>query len=490
MSLLSQKEELSNTNLEHLFANDKQRFANMHMQVNGLLMDYSKQLLTTETIKLLIDEANKVALKGKIADLFSGAIVNHTEQRPALHTELRNPETNNLSILRVLDQMESFVIKAVNQYTDVIVLGIGGSDLGPHLVCEALSNYAINSIKLHFVANVDPDTLVPLLQQLDPKKTLCIINSKTFTTIETLTNARYVREWLKNDQLIGVTANKDAAIAWGIQPDNIFEFWDWVGGRFSVWSAVGLPIALSIGMDNFRRFLAGAHAMDKHFNTASFAENMPVLMALLGIWNINYLNHKTLAIIPYADGLQLLAPYLQQLEMESNGKASKQQTAPIIWGGVGCNAQHAYMQLLHQGTQVVPIDFLVAAKSSKGMQELQDLLVASCIGQSQALMQGRSTAEEYKNCPGNRPSTTLMFAEMTPEILGNIIALYEHKVYVQGILWGIESFDQWGVQLGKELIKSTLQVMQTDDYAKLDSSTVGLLKSYKDFLSASDATKS
>lgn len=490
MSLLSQKEELSNTNLEHLFANDKQRFANMHMQVNGLLMDYSKQLLTTETIKLLIDEANKVALKGKIADLFSGAIVNHTEQRPALHTELRNPETNNLSILRVLDQMESFVIKAVNQYTDVIVLGIGGSDLGPHLVCEALSNYAINSIKLHFVANVDPDTLVPLLQQLDPKKTLCIINSKTFTTIETLTNARYVWEWLKNDQLIGVTANKDAAIAWGIQPDNIFEFWDWVGGRFSVWSAVGLPIALSIGMDNFRRFLAGAHAMDKHFNTASFAENMPVLMALLGIWNINYLNHKTLAIIPYADGLQLLAPYLQQLEMESNGKASKQQTAPIIWGGVGCNAQHAYMQLLHQGTQVVPIDFLVAAKSSKGMQELQDLLVASCIGQSQALMQGRSTAEEYKNCPGNRPSTTLMFAEMTPEILGNIIALYEHKVYVQGILWGIESFDQWGVQLGKELIKSTLQVMQTDDYAKLDSSTVGLLKSYKDFLSASDATKS
>ncbi len=490
MSLLSQKEELSNTNLEQLFANDKHRFANMHMQVNGLLMDYSKQLLTTDTIKLLIDEANKVALKGKIADLFSGAIVNHTEQRPALHTELRNPETNNQSILRVLDQMESFVIKAVNQYTDVIVLGIGGSDLGPHLVCEALSNYAVNTIKLHFVANVDPDTLAPLLQQLDPKKTLCIINSKTFTTIETLTNAKYVREWLKNDQLVGVTANKDAAITWGIQPDNIFEFWDWVGGRFSVWSAVGLPIALSIGMDNFRRFLSGAHAMDKHFNTASFAENMPVLMALLGIWNINYLNHKTLAIIPYADGLQLLAPYLQQLEMESNGKASNQQTAPIIWGGVGCNAQHAYMQLLHQGTQVVPIDFLVAAKSSNDMQELQDLLVASCIGQSQALMQGRSTFEEYKNCPGNRPSTTLMFAEMTPEILGNIIALYEHKVYVQGILWGIESFDQWGVQLGKELIKSTLQVMQTDDYAELDSSTVGLLKSYKDFLSVSDATKS
>lgn len=490
MSLLLQKEELSKTNLEQLFANDKRRFANMHLQVNGLLMDYSKQLLTVDTIKLLIEEANKASLQDKIADLFNGAIVNHTEQRPALHTELRNPKTGNLEILRVLEQVESFVTNAAKQYTDVIVLGIGGSDLGPHLVCEALSNYASNAINLHFVANVDPDTLSPLLQKLDPKKTLCIINSKTFTTIETLTNAKYVREWLKNDQLVGVTANKDAAVAWGIKPENIFEFWDWVGGRFSVWSAVGLPIALSIGMDNFRKFLAGAHAMDKHFSTAPFAENMPVIMALLGIWNINYLNHKTLAIIPYADGLQLLAPYLQQLEMESNGKASEQQTAPIIWGGVGCNAQHAYMQLLHQGTQVVPIDFLVAAKSSNGMQELQDLLVASCIGQGQALMQGRTTSEEYKNCPGNRPSTTLMFANMTPEILGNVIALYEHKVYVQGIMWRIESFDQWGVQLGKELIKSTLAVMQTEDYERLDSSTAGLLKSYKDFLSARDATKS
>lgn len=463
-----------------LFAKNPNRFSEFSVNANGLLFDYSKQLIAANDVSKLCEIAKNADISSKIDGLFNGAIVNETEKRKALHTELRNPNTNDKEIIKVLDKIDQFVRNIQDKYTDVVVLGIGGSDLGPRLVCSALSMYRTTKLNIHFVANVDGDTLIPLLESLNPKTTFCIINSKTFTTIETLSNAKIVKDWLGNDNLAAVTANSSAAKEWGIIDANIFEFWDWVGGRFSVWSAVGLPIALTIGMDNFKKFLSGANAMDTHFKTAPLDKNMPVLMALIGIHNINNLNYQTLAIMPYLDGLELLPDYLQQLEMESNGKAAKVQTAPVIWGGVGCNGQHAYMQMLHQGTQVVPVDFLVATKSIKGPQELQDLLVASCLGQSQALMQGRKSDESYKACPGNRPSTTIMFEQMTPEIMGNIIALYEHKVFVQGVIWGINSFDQWGVQLGKDLIKDLLKEMRGCDTSGLDSSTVGLLKYYND----------
>jgi glucose-6-phosphate isomerase len=478
--------------ISDLFTINKQRFDSFSLQACGLLCDYSKQRITEQTLELLCDLAHQANLKAAIEKLFSGAIVNHTEQRQALHTELRHPNPHKTEVKKVLAQMRSFVDYVhTSKYTDIIVLGIGGSDLGPRLVCESLAAFKVTDRRLHFIANVDGDTVTPLLKQLNPQTTLCIINSKTFTTVETLANATIVQNWLRANvddaaaHQVAVTADKNAAIAFGVSPDQIFEFWDWVGGRYSVWSAVGLPIAIRIGMDNFERFLAGAHAMDQHFCTADFAENLPVLMALLGIWNINFNHYLTLAIKPYADGLQLLPQYLQQLEMESNGKSIANhgavvnyQTAPVIWGGVGCNGQHAYMQLLHQGTQIIPVDFIVAKRSNNGPQELQNLLVASCLGQSQALMHGRKIAENYKSCSGNRPSTTIMVDKITPETMGGIIALYEHKVFVQGVIWQIQSFDQWGVQLGKDLIKEVLQVMHNKDLQDIDSSTAGLLQHY------------
>lgn len=478
------KNDLAGVLLADMFKADQLRFKNLSVQIPGLLMDYSKQRITTETIKLLCDLAKSLDLNHAIEKLFSGDIVNLTEQRPALHTELRNPQPNKNVVKEVLKQMRAFVAQVhSSHYTDVIILGIGGSDLGPRLVYEALEPYRISDIRLHFVANVDGDTLMPLLKKLNPTNTLCIINSKTFTTIETLANAKIIKHWLAdNKNLIAVTTNKKLAEEFGVPSEQIFEFWDWVGGRYSVWSAVGLSVALSIGMDNFERFLNGANTMDVHFRTAPLEKNMPVLMALVGIWNINFNNYLTLAIKPYADGLQLLPAYLQQLEMESNGKSAGNSgtnvdyhTAPIIWGGVGCNGQHAYMQLLHQGTQTVPVDFLVAKQSINGNTDLQNLLVASCLGQSQALMTGRIDSQNYKTCPGNKPSTTLVFDKLTPETLGSIIALYEHKVFVQGIIWQIQSFDQWGVQLGKELIKDVLELMRTKNLQDIDSSTAGLL---------------
>jgi len=485
-ALQQHSQQMAGLKLADLFAADAQRFAALSIKLPGVLMDYSKQGITTETIQLLCNLAEELGLHQAITALFSGELVNTTEQRPALHSELRRPDSSKAEVKVVLAQMRNFVTELhASKYTDLIVLGIGGSDLGPRLVCETLEPYRVSNLRLHFVANVDGDTLHPLLQQLKPETTLCIINSKTFSTIETLANARLIKQWLSNTEaLIAVTANHAVALEFGINPTRIFEFWDWVGGRYSVWSAVGLPIALTVGMDNFEKFLSGAHSMDQHFISAEFSKNMPVIMALIGIWNINFNNYTTLAIKPYADGLQLLPAYLQQLEMESNGKSAAAHggmvdyhTAPVIWGGVGCNGQHAYMQLLHQGTQVIPVDFLVARASVNGPNELQDLLVASCLGQSQALMTGSADEKLYKSCPGNKPSTTLMFDKLTPEVIGQLIALYEHKVFVQGFIWQINSFDQWGVQLGKDLIKDLLQVMHNvgAGTVNIDSSTEGLL---------------
>lgn len=494
LALQQHKQEMASVVLADLFTLNKQRFNDFSLQAAGLLFDYSKQRVTEQTLELLCDLAEQADLSQAIKDLFSGAVVNHTEQRAALHTELRAANPSKTEVKHVLAQMRTFVDYIhTSKYTDIIVLGIGGSDLGPRLVCEALAPYTISDRRLHFVANVDGDTLSPLLQQLNPRNTLCIINSKTFTTIETLSNAKIIRAWMAaaidstevTNHFVAVTANKSAAIAMGVNPDQIFEFWHWVGGRYSVWSAVGLPIAIKIGMNNFERFLAGAHAMDQHFRTADFSVNMPVLMALIGIWNINFNNYHTLAVKPYADGLQLLPAYLQQLEMESNGKSAANngtavtyQTAPVIWGGVGCNGQHAYMQMLHQGTQTVPVDFLVAKQSTHGPAELHKLLVASCLGQSQALMTGRKGEQDYKTCVGDKPSSTIMFDKLTPEVIGSIIALYEHKVLVQSIVWQIQAFDQWGVQLGKELIKDVLQLMESRELQQVDSSTAGLLDAF------------
>ncbi len=485
-ALVKHQAESASLSMVDMFSADPQRFNYFSLRVDDLLLDFSKQQITQKTLKLLCDLAVTSNLTQAVQDLFNGVAVNRTEGRPALHTELRNPQTARSEILQVLKQIADFVgYMQQSSYTDAIVLGIGGSDLGPRLVCEALTPYRITNLRLHFVANVDADTLMPLLKELNPQHTICIVNSKTFTTLETLANARLVQAWLgalAAQQMWAVTARPDAAVNFGIPLQQQFAFWDWVGGRYSVWSAVGLPIALVIGFDNFKRFLAGAHAMDQHFLSAPFEQNMPVLLGLLGIWNVNFKHYPSLAIVPYADGLQLLPAYLQQLEMESNGKSAANfgnfvdyQTAPVIWGGVGCNAQHAYMQMLHQGSQVVPVDFFVARKSIHGVTELQDLLVASCLGQSQALMTGRLDAEQHKVCPGNRPSNTIMCDMITPEIIGKLIALYEHKVFVQGVIWQIQSFDQWGVQLGKDLIHEILQRIRARNVDQVDSSTAGLL---------------
>lgn len=496
--LLKHHASLGETHLRDLFKADPNRFALFSVQVNDILLDYSKQRITQESLEKLIALANASDLKKQIDTLFSGGIVNISEDRPALHTALRDPNTPffNTNLKHMAEFVEAVrsgtrLGATGKRITDVISLGIGGSDLGPAMVCEALQAYKTTDVQLHFLSNVDGKSLAALLKKCDPETTLCLINSKSFTTIETHQNAKSIRAWLEPvlgvktvDHLIAVTAQPKRAEAFGIKKDNIFEFSEFIGGRYSVWSAVGLPIALLLGMDSFKAFLSGAYAMDQHFYTAPFEKNMPVLMALLGIWNINCEGYSTQAVIPYEDGLRRFPDYLQQLEMESNGKKAHKDsgfvshaTAPVIWGGVGCNGQHAYMQLLHQGTQIIPIDFLVAAQGHPAFEAHHQLLVASCFSQSKALMEGTlEPLVDAKQCFGNRPSNTLVFSTLTPRVLGSLIALYEHKVFVQGIIWGINSFDQWGVELGKTLIKQILPCLENPDHTlALDSSTRGLI---------------
>ena len=512
---------LINVQIKDLFKENPNRFSAFSVKVNDILFDYSKQRLTEETLKKLIELAQACDLKTQIKALFSGGIVNVSEQKPALHTALRDPTATPLilqnqdfkkTIQAELERVAQFV-DAVRtgvrlgatgkRITDVISLGIGGSDLGPSMVCEALHQYKTTDIDLHFISNVDAKTWVPLLKKCNPETTLCFINSKSFTTLETHQNAKALSAWFEPilglktiDHLFAVTAQPKRAEAFGLAKENIFEFWDCIGGRYSVWSAVGLPIALRLGMPHFKSFLNGAHEMDKHFYSAPFNQNMPVLMALLSIWNINCEGYTTQAVIPYEDGLRRWPDYLQQLEMESNGKKAERvsgfvsnATAAVIFGGVGCNGQHAYMQLLHQGTQIIPVDFLVAALGHPEFEEHHQLLMASCLSQSKALMEGtaensdapltRDDLREAKQCFGNRPSNTFMFPKLTPKVLGSLIAAYEHKVFVQGIVWGVNSFDQWGVELGKTLVKKILPCLEQPRASReskdLDSSTRGLI---------------
>ncbi len=489
---------------QNLFA-DGDRFAEFSLRHENLLLDYSKNFCNKDTIRLLIQLAEETGVPAGISAMFAGEKVNVTENRAALHTALRTPAESNSNpeVIATLNRMTDFV-EAIHRgwwrgcsgekITDVVNIGIGGSDLGPAMVAEALSHYATKHVRLHFVSNVDPVHLQSTLSGLDSASTLFIIASKSFRTLETHENANSARQWfLANGHetkdiakhFVAISTNLETAEEFGIDAENLFPMWDWVGGRFSLWSAIGLSIALVIGMKNFRDLLAGAHSMDQHFQTAELTENMPVLMALLTIWYTGFFDAHSTAVVPYSRALNQLPQFLQQLYMESLGKQVSSQgetiatnTGEVIWGTEGTNGQHSYFQLLHQGTGFIPVDFIAIAKTSVvGKEQQHRQLLANCLSQSLGLLNGRQDPEHpEKNSPGNRPSNTLLLCELTPCSLGALLALYEHKVYVQSIVWNINAFDQWGVELGKELSHTMFSAFSnTDEKARLDSSSAGLL---------------
>ncbi len=495
---------LRDSNIAALFAGDDARFEHFSLRQDGILLDYSKNLITSETLSLLLQLTGDRHLDARIEDLFNGALVNNTEGRAALHTALRQQGDSPVrvagidvmpGIRAVRDRMRELGESIRNgdyrgasgaRITDVVHIGIGGSHLGPQMVCTALQS-SPQPVRLHFVSNIDGHAISGVLATLEAETTLFIVASKSFTTQETHCNALTAKGWLRQGlaepedfarHFIGITANPAAARGFGILPDRILEFRDWVGGRFSLWSAIGLPIVLALGMEGFEQLLAGAASMDRHFRQAPFTANMPVLLALLGIWYNNFLGHDSHAVVPYDCRLRYLPAYLQQLEMESNGKGTDREgkplridSAPIIWGGTGTDSQHAFFQLLHQGTRKVAVDFLLALKPAHGLERHHRLLVANCLAQAEALMAGRGPGEllaeghddsvaMHRVFAGNRPSNTLLFDRLDAYTLGGLIALYEHKVFVQGVIWNINSFDQWGVELGKQLAARILDELE------------------------------
>ncbi len=518
--------------MSELFDADPQRFARFSLRCGDLLLDYSKNRVTAETMSLLFGLAEACDVGGWTQRMFSGEKINFTEGRAVLHTALRNrsntpvcvegknvmPEVN-----AVLERMRHFCHQVRSgewsgfsgkAVTDVVNIGIGGSDLGPVMVCAALRPYA-GRLRVHFVSNVDGSQIDDTLSALDPQTTLFLVASKTFTTQETLINAHQARRWLlaaAGDEaavarhFAALSTNAEAVQAFGIDTANMFEFWDWVGGRYSLWSAIGLSIALYIGMEHFEQLLAGAHAMDQHFLTADTARNLPIVMAVLGIWYHNFFGASTHAVLPYDQHLHRLPAYLQQADMESNGKRVERNasvvdytTGPVIWGEPGTNGQHAFYQLIHQGTRLIPCDFIAAVNAHHGLKRQQQVLLSNYIAQSEALMRGKSaeqacaelTAEglsasalqallPHNVFPGNRPSNSLLYPLLTPHMLGMLVALYEHKIFVQGIIWNINSFDQWGVELGKQLAKVIQKEMDTGKVSEgHDASTRGLLDFYR-----------
>lgn len=514
--------------MRDLFAADSNRFSRFSLSAAGLFLDYAKNRINSETLSLLMELARQSRVEEKRDAMFGGSIFNNTEHRAVLHTALRAPKSaailfNGKNIVpevhAVLDQAAAFTEQIHSgkwkgytgkHITDIVHIGIGGSDLGPRMVCQALRPYCKPDIAVHFVSNVDGHDLDAVLGRVNPETTLFIIASKTFTTLETMLNANTARNWFLGNatekdlprHFVAISTNREAVSAFGIHPDNMFPFWDWVGGRYSVWSAIGLPVMLALGCDRFAELLAGAHAMDTHFKNAALENNMPVILALIGIWNRNFLNYASVSIAPYLQDLAHFPSYLQQLEMESNGKRVTRegkpvtwQTSPIIWGNVGTNGQHAYFQLLHQGTDITPIDFITALKPSHTLPRHHAALLANCFAQSEALMLGK-TAEEVKadlkaagmpdeemafqiphrTFPGNRPSNTILMNTLRPESLGALIALYEHKTFVQGAVWDVNPFDQWGVELGKVLAKSIQEELEKPVEHQHDSSTAGLIK--------------
>ena len=488
-----------------LFDADPQRADFMSLELGPLYCDFSKNRIDDETLRLLVAWAEEQKLPAAIHALINGKPLNTTEKRAALHTALRQQDdTPRLvdgvdvipQVRAVQTQMQSFVerVHAEGQFTDVINVGVGGSDLGPKMVCRALRGQAEGSIRPHFISNIDAHPLTELLDTLDPSKTLIIITSKSFTTLETMVNADLIKAWLINGvgqaaadkQVIAVTAKPELAAEYGVPAEQTFPFWDWVGGRYSLWSAVGLSIALALGWKQFKQLLAGANEMDQHFEQSELSKNIPVVLALLGCWYRNWFDYNTSCIAPYEERLEFLVPYLQQLDMESNGKTVARagdsavgKTGPVIWGQPGTNAQHAFFQWLHQGRNIAPVDFIVSKGPEHDHEESHRWVLASAIAQAEALLTGRSapTGQPYRQFDGNRPSNFLMLDQLDAYSLGMLIALYEHKVFVQGWMWGLNSFDQWGVELGKSLA----QIIATDifsgkEQAGHDCSTQKLIK--------------
>ncbi len=519
--------------MRDLFTDNPKRFEQFSIALDDILFDYSKHRINAETIGLLTALAEECDLKNKIAAMFSGEKINRTEQRAVLHTALRNRSNTPVyveeqdvmpAINQVLAQMRNFSERVRNGFwrgatdreiTDIVNIGIGGSDLGPLMVCEALKPYAHPRLRVHFVSNVDGTHLANSLRELAPETTLFLIASKTFTTQETMANAHSARNWLMEkltDQaaiashFVAISTNRDKVVEFGIDPDNMFEFWDWVGGRYSLWSAIGLSIALYVGMDNFEELLCGAHRTDKHFAETPFKQNIPVIMALLGIWYNNFYSAQSHAILPYDQSLHRFPAYFQQGDMESNGKSVTidgqpvdYATGPIIWGEPGTNGQHAFYQLIHQGDKLIPCDFLAPVRSLNPLGNHHQLLLSNFFAQPEALMKGKNAAEAraemdqeglppkrieqllpHKIFSGNRPSSSFMFDQLTPRTLGSLIALYEHKIFTQGAIWNLNSFDQWGVELGKQLAKRILpELTQGTEVTSHDSSTNGLINYYR-----------
>ena len=508
------------TRILALFERDPERFDAFSVRLGDMLLDFSKTAIDARSLTLLIELAAARGVPERRDLMFTGARINTTENRPVLHIALRNRSGKPIlvdgrdvmpEVDGVLDRMAAFAdgvrsgaIAATDggKFTDVVNIGIGGSDLGPAMATLALAPYH-DGPRSHYVSNVDGAHIHDTLAGLDPKRTLVIIASKTFTTIETMTNARTARTWLQatlgefaGRHFAAVSTALDKTAAFGIDPERVFGFWDWVGGRYSVWGAVGLPLMIAVGPRNFAEFLTGAHEMDQHFLNAPLPENMPVLLGLVGIWHRNVMGYPTRAVLPYDQRLLRLPAYLQQLDMESNGKRVTldgspvaSATGPVVWGEPGTNGQHAFFQLIHQGTEVIPCEFMVAAIGHEpALEHHHQLLLANCLAQSEALMRGRTLAEAeatvedpalapHKVFPGNRPSTTLIYATLDPRTLGRIVALYEHRVFVEGVIWGINSFDQWGVELGKELATALLPLVERGaGFEGKDGSTVGLLE--------------
>lgn len=521
--------QIKDTSIQTLFANDATRAAKFHIQWNDFLVDYSKNRINQETINLLLELANKVNLKQAIASYFDGQTINQTENRAVLHTALRASEKATVlvdgknvmpEVYQVKNKIKTFTNEVLSgqrkgyagkAFTDIVNIGIGGSDLGPAMVVEALQFYK-NHLNVHFVSNVDGDHVNETIKKLNPETTLFVIVSKTFTTQETLSNAETIRAWFLQfatpedvaNHFVAVSTNIQKVTEFGIDSNNIFPMWDWVGGRFSLWSAVGLSISLAVGFDNFDELLQGANEMDNHFKTADFNENIPVILALLSVWYNNFFGAESEAIIPYTQYLQKLAPYLQQGIMESNGKSIGRdgkpvnyQTGTIIWGEPGTNSQHAFFQLIHQGTKLIPTDFIGFVKPLYGNKDHHDKLMSNFFAQTEALLNGKTEAQvkeefakqnipnekaaflvPFKIFPGNKPTNTILIEKLTPKSLGSLIALYEHKIFVQGIIWNIFSYDQWGVELGKQLANSILDEIQQQTIKTHDSSTSFLLNYY------------
>jgi glucose-6-phosphate isomerase len=524
--------EMGRVHMRDLFAQDEKRFDRLSLRFGDILFDYSKNRINEETVSLLLDLAREADLAAKIEAMFTGRKINTTEDRAVLHVALRNRSNRPIyvdgedvmpEVNQVLAKMRAFS-EAVRggawrgytgeRITDVVNIGIGGSDLGPKMVTQALTPYGSPDLRVHFVSNVDGTDIAETFKRVRPETTLFLVASKTFTTQETMTNAHTAREWLLSrageesavaKHFVAMSTNEKAVREFGIDTNNMFVFWDWVGGRYSLWSAIGLSIALYIGMDRFEELLTGAHEVDEHFRTTPFAENIPVMMGLLGIWYNNFFGAETLAILPYDQYLNAFADYFQQGDMESNGKRVDKSgdtvdysTGPIIWGQPGTNGQHAFYQLIHQGTKLVPCDFFAAALSHNPLGNHHPILVSNFFAQTEALMKGKTPDEvraelsaqgvsgehlellvAAKTFPGNRPTNSFLYRELTPRILGSLIAFYEHKIFTQGAIWDINSFDQMGVELGKVLAKAILPELGGEaDVTSHDSSTNGLINYY------------